>query len=99
MNRIKVTAAILAAMAVVIARTAFALEPAHIGNFEVTEVAPGNYVHYGSFQERSPENLGDNANIGFIVGEQCVLVVDAGGSLPVGLALKKAIRRVTQVPI
>jgi quinoprotein relay system zinc metallohydrolase 2 len=99
MKRINVTAALLAAVAVVTARTAIAVEPAQIRNFEVTEVAPGNYVHYGSFEERSPENLGDNANIGFIVGERCVLVVDAGGSLPVGRALKKAIRRVTQVPI
>ncbi len=99
MNRIRVTAAMLAAVAVVTAQTAIAVEPAQIRNFEVTEVAPGNYVHYGSFEERSPENLGDNANIGFIVGQRCVLVVDAGGSLPVGRALKKAIRRVTQAPI
>lgn len=99
MNRIKVTAAMLVTVAVVTARTAIAAEPAQIRNFEVTQVAPGNYVHYGSFDERSPENLGDNANIGFIVGQRCVLVVDAGGSLPVGRALKKAIRRVTQVPI
>ena len=55
--------------------------------------------HYGSFDERSPANLGDNANIGFIVGQRCVLVVDAGGSLPVGRALKKAIRSVTEAPI
>ncbi len=89
----------LGAVAVVVAQTAIAAEPARIASFEVTEVAPGNYVHYGSVEERSPENLGDNANIGFIVGERCVLVVDAGGSLPVGRALKKAIHRVTQVPI
>ena len=99
MSRIKVTAAMLVTVAVVTARTAIAAEPAQIRNFEVTQVAPGNYVHYGSFDERSPENLGDNANIGFIVGQRCVLVVDAGGSLPVGRALKKAIRRVTQVAI
>jgi quinoprotein relay system zinc metallohydrolase 2 len=98
-KRIKVTAAMLGAVAVVAAHPAIAVDPAQIGSFEVTEVAPGNYVHYGSFEERSPQNLGDNANIGFIVGERCVLVVDAGGSLPVGRALKKAIRRVTQVPI
>ncbi len=98
MNRIKVAAAIIA-VAVVTARMATAAEPAQIRNFEMTQIAPGNYVHYGSFDERSPENLGDNANIGFIVGQRCVLVVDAGGSLPVGRALKNAIRRVTQVPI
>lgn len=100
MNRIQVAAAIIVvAVAVVTARTAIAVEPPQLRNFEVTEIAPGNYVHYGSFEERSQENLGDNANIGFIVGERCVLVVDAGGSLPVGRALKKAIRRVTQAPI
>ena len=99
MNWITATAAALAVVAVVTAPTAFAAEPAQIKNFDVTEVAPGNYVHYGSFEERSPENLGDNANIGFIVGERCVLVVDAGGSLPVGRALRKAIRGLTQVPI
>ena len=97
MNRIQVT--VLAAAAIVIARTVVAVEPAQSGNFEIIEIAPGNYVHYGSFQERSRENLGDNANVGFIVGERCVLVVDAGGSLPVGRALRKAIRGVTQVPI
>jgi quinoprotein relay system zinc metallohydrolase 2 len=96
-NRIQVTATILAAIA--IAPAAAAAEPVQLRNFEITEVAPGNYVHYGSFEERSPENLGDNANVGFIVGERCVLVVDAGGSLPVGRALKDAIRGVTRVPI
>jgi len=98
-NRIQVTANILAAVAIVIAGTAAAAEPAQLRNFEIAEVAPGNYVHYGSFEERSPENLGDNANIGFIIGKRCVLVVDAGGSLPVGVALKKAIRAVTPLPI
>ena len=68
-------------------------------NFDVSEIAPGNYVHYGSFDERSAANLGDNANIGFIVGDTCVLAVDAGGSLPVGRALRQAIRRVTTLPV
>jgi quinoprotein relay system zinc metallohydrolase 2 len=66
---------------------------------EMTEVAPGNYVHYGSLEERSPANLGDQANIGFIVGEACVAVVDPGGSLAVGAALRAALRRVSDKPI
>ena len=65
----------------------------------VEQIAPGNYVHYGSHAERSPENLGDNANIGFIVGERCVAVIDTGGSLPVGRALRAAIRKVTALPV
>lgn len=65
----------------------------------VEQVAPGNYVHYGGHEERSPDNLGDNANIGFIVGERCVAVIDTGGSLPVGRALRMAVRRVTSLPV
>ena len=42
--------------------------------FAVHEIAPGNYVHYGVHEERSPGNLGDQANIGFIVGDRCVAV-------------------------
>ena len=80
-------------------KSGFADEPLAPANFRISEIAPGNYVHYGRFDERSPENLGDNANIGFIVGEKCVLVVDTGGSLPVGRALREAIRKVTPLPV
>lgn len=66
---------------------------------EVVQIAPGNYVHFGIHDERSPQNLGDNANIGFIVGEDCVLVFDAGGSFAVGKALLAAIRKVSSNPV
>jgi quinoprotein relay system zinc metallohydrolase 2 len=77
---------------------------AQIGSVETSAVeleivAPGNYVHYGVHDERSRENLGDQANIGFIVGERCVLVFDGGGSFSVGRALLNAIREVTDKPI
>ena len=95
---------IFAALAIVLfpaaaEQPAFAAEAAPLANFDISEIAPGNYVHYGSFDERSPHNLGDNANIGFIVGEKCVVAVDAGGSLPVGHALRQAIRRITPLPV
>ena len=95
---------IFAALAIVLfpaaaEQPAFAAEAAPLANFDISEIAPGNYVHYGSFDERSPHNLADNANIGFIVGEQCVVAVDAGGSLPVGHALRQAIRRITPLPV
>jgi quinoprotein relay system zinc metallohydrolase 2 len=67
--------------------------------FEITEIAPGVFVHYGTIADRTAENLGDNANIGFIVGDRCVLAVDTGGSLPVGGALREAIRKITPLPV
>jgi quinoprotein relay system zinc metallohydrolase 2 len=67
--------------------------------FKIEEISSGNYVHYGSHAERSPQNLGDNANVGFIVGDGCVLVFDSGGSFAVGQALRAAIRRVTNKPV
>jgi quinoprotein relay system zinc metallohydrolase 2 len=76
-----------------------AAEAAAIPELQVRMVAPGNFVHYGSFEERSPQNLGDNANIGFIVGEKCVMAVDTGGSFAVGRALRQAIRRITALPV
>jgi len=66
---------------------------------ELEEVAPGHFVHRGTMEERSAENLGDQANIGFVVGERCVAVVDPGGSLAVGKALKAAMRKVTDKPV
>lgn len=65
----------------------------------VEQIAPGNFVHYGQHAERTEQNLGDNANIGFVVGERCVAVIDTGGSFAVGRALRAAIRAVTPLPV
>jgi quinoprotein relay system zinc metallohydrolase 2 len=65
----------------------------------VSEIAPGNFVHYGSLDERSAANLGDNANIGFIVGNKCVAVIDTGGSLAVGARLRAQLRQHTDLPV
>jgi len=67
--------------------------------FELSQVAPGNFVHVGSMEERSPKNMGDQGNIGFIVGDTCVAVVDPGGSLAVGKGLRAALRKVTDKPV
>jgi quinoprotein relay system zinc metallohydrolase 2 len=67
--------------------------------FNLAEVAPGNFVHLGRHVPFEDPDTDDIANIGFIVGEKCVAVIDTGGSLAVGRALKDAIRAHTQVPI
>jgi len=72
---------------------------AEVAPLPVREVAPGVYVHFGAQEEFGPVNGGDIANIGFIVGERCVAVVDTGGSLDVGRRLRAAIERATRVPV
>ena len=67
--------------------------------FNLTEVASGVYVHQGkhvSFE--SPEH-DDIANIGFIVGDNCVAVIDTGGSVRIAQALWTAIQKTTTLPI
>lgn len=67
--------------------------------FPVAEFAPGSYVHHGTLDDRTPENFGDQANIGFVVGEKCVAVIDTGGTAAVGRALRRAIAAVTDLPV
>lgn len=65
----------------------------------VTEVAPGVFVHRGHDEMPSPENAGDEANVGFVIGRDAVAVIDAGGSRGVAEALYAAIRARTELPI
>ena len=68
--------------------------------FNLKEIAPGIFVHQGQMvAERTPANMGDQANIGFIVGAKCVATLDAGGSMKVGLLLREAIKNTTPKPI
>ena len=67
--------------------------------FNLQEVAPGNYVHLGKDVHFEDHDHDDVANIGFIVGEKCVAVIDTGGSITVGDALRHAIAETTKLPI
>jgi quinoprotein relay system zinc metallohydrolase 2 len=65
----------------------------------VTEIAPGAFVRQGTIELPTEQNAGAIANVGFIVGDQSVAVIDTGGSLCGGLALREAIGKHTELPI
>lgn len=67
--------------------------------FQIQQVAPGVFVHFGQPLDLDAPGHDDIANIGFVVGSRCVAVIDTGGSVRVGRALLAAIRQRTQMPI
>ncbi|HAF54899.1 MAG TPA: quinoprotein relay system zinc metallohydrolase 2 [Thauera sp.] len=67
------------------------------------EIAPGVHIHAGHHATwpgaRGDRVEGDVANLGFVVGERCVAVIDTGGSPQLGERLLAAIRRSTPQPV
>ncbi|MCB1908618.1 MAG: quinoprotein relay system zinc metallohydrolase 2 [Rhodocyclaceae bacterium] len=81
-------------LAVVAARVSGADAP-----FAVDEVAAGVFVHQGQVADLAAENGGDIANIGFVVGERCVAVIDTGSTQRIGESLRAALRARTELPV
>jgi quinoprotein relay system zinc metallohydrolase 2 len=67
--------------------------------FDVREVAKGVFVHEGRTVALDAPGHDDIANLGFVLGARCVAVIDTGGSVRTGRALRDAIAQHTKLPI
>lgn len=67
--------------------------------FNLTEIGPGLYVHQGRHAGLEDAGRDDIANIGFIAGDECIAVIDTGGSIATGAALRNAIKARSALPI
>ncbi len=59
------------------------------------EVGEGVFVHLGPSELPDTHNHGSIANIGFIIGDRCVAVIDTGGNPQEGYQLNEALQKIT----
>ena len=75
------------------------LVPIKCFSFNIQEVADGVFVHYGLQEDTNSINKGDIANIGFIIGEKSIMVIDTGGTHKIGKNLYNEIKKISKLPI
>lgn len=68
-------------------------------SLEVQPVTEGVWAIVGEMEQRSPENLGNNATFGVVVTGDGAVLIDPGGSWNGAEALHAAIRTVTDQPV
>ena len=67
--------------------------------FNLTQISAGVYVHQGKHVELEHADHDDIANIGFIIGDECIAVIDTGGSIDIGGKLRKAVKKISSLPV
>jgi glyoxylase-like metal-dependent hydrolase (beta-lactamase superfamily II) len=66
---------------------------------ELQEITTNIYAIVGSLDNRTPDNLGNNATFGFVVTTEGVVLIDAGGTYKGAQKIHEVIQRVTDKPI
>jgi quinoprotein relay system zinc metallohydrolase 2 len=89
----------LAAAGLLASPAAAARRSARAAPLPVSEIAPGVFVHRGVHELATPDNLGAIANVGFVLGDDAVAVIDSGGCARAGERLRAAIRQRSDLPI
>lgn len=85
--------------ALVIAATLAAPSVAVGEGLDVQTVTEGVWAIVGETEQRSPENLGNNATFGLVATGAGAVLIDPGGSWQGAQALQDAIRGVTGLPV
>lgn len=67
--------------------------------FNLQKISDRTYVRKGLHEVFTPQNFAAIANVGFIIGDTSVAVIDTGGSYCDGHRLLTAIRSITDKPI
>lgn len=67
--------------------------------FKTVRVSSRAYALVGELSQRSPTNLGNNMTCGFVLADDGVALIDAGGSTAGARAIEQAVRAVTTLPI
>jgi glyoxylase-like metal-dependent hydrolase (beta-lactamase superfamily II) len=75
------------------------LSPALAGTLEIQPVSDGVWAIVGEKEQRSPENLANNATFGLVETAEGAVLIDPGGSWKGAEALDAAIRSVTAQPV
>ncbi len=66
---------------------------------ELQEVSNNIYAIVGSLDNRTPDNLGNNATFGFVVTTEGVVLIDSGGTYKGAQKIHEVIQRITDQPI
>ncbi len=90
---------LVAALALQVGACSTPKEPGTVQEPAAQQVGDGVYLLRGLPGEADTNTLGRVGNAGFVVGDSGVIAIDMGVSYRHGVALLKAIRRVTDLPV